>query len=108
VGSGVCVGHRQSQKENSTLKIRVSYKAANSNSKEVQFRLKFCAVLLIDTYPAAHAAAAAARRSGRTCRSHWVLGYGVTSNVTLGHGHGHRPRPHTSFVVEKVSSDFSN
>ena len=54
----------------------MSYKAANSNSKEVQFRLKFCAVLLIDTYPAAHAAAAAARRSGRTCRfplGAWVL-----------------------------------
>ena len=38
-----------------------SCKAANT--KEVQFRLKFFVVLLIDTYPAA-----AARRSGRTCR----------------------------------------
>ena len=44
-----------------------SFKAANT--KEVQLHLKFCVVLLIDTYPAA-----AARRSGRTCRLHWVLG----------------------------------
>jgi len=44
-----------------------SYKAANI--KEVYFRLKFFVSLLMGTYPAA-----AARRTGRTCRLHWVLG----------------------------------
>ena len=56
-------GHRQTQKKPQLSKFE-SYKAANT--KEVQFRLKFCVVLLIDTY-----LAAAARRSGRTCRLFW-------------------------------------
>ena len=66
MGSGVCVGHRQSQKENSTLKIRVSYKAANSNSKEVQFCLTSVFVSCV-VCRVAHA-----HRYGCSCSSFWA------------------------------------
>jgi hypothetical protein len=54
-----------------------SYKAANIKEK-FSFASSFVS-LLMGTYPAA-----AARRTGRTCRLHWVLGCSFVNAKALG------------------------